>query len=216
MNDAIAPPDVVMLLGTNCPHCPAVLAALAELLKGGVIARLEAINITLHPEMAAQYHVRSVPWVRIGEFEFSGAQSKAELERWAGNAGLVRGMAEYFAAQLKAGDLNAVLRVIQRNARHFDALLLLLQDPATEMHVLLGVGAVFEQFSGNAILSEHLDALGALTRHADARVRADACHYLSLTQQARAETYIKPLLADTDPQVRDIAQESLAALGAAR
>lgn len=212
MNDEVTAPDVLMLLSSGCGYCPGVLASLGEMLKEGVIGRLDAVNIATHPEIAQRYGVRSVPWVLIGEYEFSGARSKAELTRWAQRAGTVRGMAEYFTELLKGGNLESVVRVALRDAAHVDALLLLLQDTTTELHVSLGIGAVFEQLGDGPALRERLDALGALTRHSDARVRADVCHYLSLTKDPRALPYVEPLLSDADPQVREIAQESRDAL----
>jgi HEAT repeat protein len=57
-----------------------------------------------------------------------------------------------------------------------------------------------------------VDGLGALTRHADARVRADACHLLSLTQAGEAGTWLQACLQDADAEVREIAAESLQTL----
>ncbi|MFA5082687.1 MAG: HEAT repeat domain-containing protein, partial [Hydrogenophilaceae bacterium] len=54
---------------------------------------------------------------------------------------------------------------------------------------------------------------GELTVHGDARVRADACHYLSLTRSAEARAYLTHCLQDEDDVVREIATESLLALG---
>ena len=34
-------PDALLLLSTHCPHCPAVLAALADLVKQGAIGRTD-------------------------------------------------------------------------------------------------------------------------------------------------------------------------------
>ena len=43
----------------------------------------------------------------------------------------------------------------------------------------------------------------------DARIRGDACHYLSLTKDASYVPDIKKLLADESEEVREIAQDSL-------
>ena len=50
-----------MLLGTHCPYCPTVLKGLGELVKSGVVGKLEAVNIELHPDIARALGVRSVP-----------------------------------------------------------------------------------------------------------------------------------------------------------
>ena len=77
-------PEAVLLLSTQCPHCPTVLQGLSELVKQGVISRLEVVNINVRPEIAERHGIRSVPWVKIGDFELEGLHSPAELRRWAG------------------------------------------------------------------------------------------------------------------------------------
>ena len=54
--------------------------------------------------------------------------------------------------------------------------------------------------------------LGELSAHADARVRADASHYLGLSGTAAARDWLEARLHDDDADVREIAAESLAAL----
>jgi hypothetical protein len=76
-------PDALLLISTHCPHCPAMLAALADLVKQGTIGRLEAVNLEQCPEIGQALGVRSVPWLRIGRIELTGVHSKAELAEWA-------------------------------------------------------------------------------------------------------------------------------------
>lgn len=208
----LSTPDVLMLLTSSCPHCPAVLVTLSNLVKRGVIGRLEIVNIGTHPDVAEQHGVRSVPWVRIGEFELSGVRSPAELERWAQRAGSVQGRADYLSEMLKNGLLPQANAVVDAHEAYVDALLWLLADTQTDMHVQVGIGAIFEHLQNSDVLRRHIEALGALTRHTDARVRADACHYLSFSGDVRALQFIEPLLNDADDQVRDIARESVESL----
>jgi HEAT repeat protein len=79
--------------------------------------------------------------------------------------------------------------------------------------VKLGVGVVFEEFAGQPALRQLVADLGELTRHEDARVRADASHLLSLTQTAEAQPWLLDRLQDENAEVREIAAESLQALG---
>ncbi len=216
MSDALTAPDVLMLLAPGCAHCPGVLTALSELLKRGIIGRLEIVNIERHPEIAQEYNVRSVPWLRVGEFTLGGARSSAELERWAQRAGSAQGRADYLAELLKNGMLTQALTEVDANKTYMAALLLLLADPQTDMHVRVGISAIFEHLQGAPVLRSQVDALGALTQHADPRVRADVCYFLSLTGDASAARYIEPLLKDHDMQVREVANESVDALQGCR
>ena len=72
-------PQALMLLGTHCPHCPSVLNSLSELVKQGVISRLEVVNLEQRPELGRELGVRSVPWVRIGQFELPGLHTSGRV-----------------------------------------------------------------------------------------------------------------------------------------
>lgn len=205
-------PDALLLMTSSCPHCPTVLQSLSALLKAGKIAHLEATNLSLRPEVAATYGVRTVPWVRIGPFELEGLRSQGELQRWAEISGTMEGMAEYFSELLKSGASNKVLSLLAADAARFDALLHLLARTDTELHVRLGIGAVMEDLQGSALLQGGVASLAALTRHPDARIRSDACHYLSLTRSPDALPAVRALLDDAAAEVRDTARDSLATL----
>lgn len=206
-------PDALLFLSSQCPHCPVVLAALSDLLKRGLIGRLEAVNLERHPEAAQALNVRSVPWLRIGPFELTGARTAAELETWAQRAASAEGMSDAFHDLLKQGGLAQVLALIEADPSRMKALLPIVANPEASLNVKLGVGVVFEEYAGRAELQAVAAELGALTRHADARVRADACHLLSLTQSEEAVPWLQDCLMDADADVREIAAESLLVLG---
>lgn len=204
-------PDALLLLSSQCPFCPTVLQALGELVKSGHIGRLEVVNIEQRPEIAKALGVRTVPWTRVGPFELDGLRSHAELKLWAERAGSPEGLKAYLIELFTTGGLKKVLELVQRDPAYLDALVLIVEDLESELHARVGVGAVMEELAGQPLLKRLIEPLGRLTRHDDASVRADACHYLSLTRNAQALGYIRPLLDDPDAAVREVAQESLAA-----
>ena len=102
--------------------------------------------------------------------------------------------------------------MIENNAGIMHALIGLVSDADAKINARLGAGAIMEEYEGKQQLKALVPGLGELTRHHDARVRSDACHYLSLTHDASARKYIEPLLNDEHEDVREVAQESLAAL----
>ena len=205
-------PDAMIVVGTHCPHCPVVLAALAEMLKAGTIGRLEAVNLEARPEVAEALGVRSVPWIRIGGFVLTGAHRRPELEAWAEKAGSVEGQADYLAEMLASGQLDEATRFVEQAPDSMAALLRLLADPAQKINVKAGLGAIFESLEGTPQLAAAVDALGELTRSPSVEVRADACHYLGLTGAPEARPPLERCLRDEDPEVREIAGESLARL----
>lgn len=202
-------PDALLLLSTHCPHCPAVLAALADLVKQGTLGRLEAVNLEQHPEVGQTLGVRSVPWVRIGRIELAGVHTKTELAEWAAKADSDTGMADYFHLLLKQGQLPRAQAMIEAEPALLAAVLPIVGNVDASLNVRLGAGVLLETFAGSDTLRTLLPHLGALSQHADARVRADACHYLGLTGEAAARPWLDARITDDDADVREIAAESL-------
>lgn len=202
-------PDAFMLLGTHCPFCAAVVAQLGDMVKRGVIGRLEIVNLESRPDIARELGVRSVPWVRIGLFELAGNRSAAELESWARKAGSMAGTADYFAERIGQGRADAVAAHLRRQPADFAALAHLLADAQLKINVRVGLGAVIEELAGSALLHTQVNALGDLTSHKDTRIRADAAHYLALTEAPAAIPWLRACLDDEDADVREIAREGL-------
>jgi glutaredoxin len=207
--DTNTPPDALMLMGTHCPYCPTVLKALKALLVSGHIRKLEYHNIEEHPELAQELGVRTVPWVRIGSFELEGLRSEQELREWAEKAGSDTGLSNWLGDMLSSGNISKPLERIKSEPQAMDALLELFTDPDTELNTRIGISAIMEDLKGTDTLGSIIERLGELTQHEDARVRGDACHYLSLSGNPEANVFIKPLLSDKDDNVREIARESL-------
>jgi len=203
------PPDALLLLGTRCPHCPSVLNALAAMVKAGVIGTLRAVNIEQRPDIAQELGVRSVPWVRIGPFELEGLHSEKELRDWAAKAGTTAGLGAWLDELLATGKINRALALVESEAGALDALLQLFADPETQLNTRIGISAIMEDLAGTERLRELVDRLGELTRHDEARIRGDACHYLELTGDPAAAAYLMPCMKDPDAEVREVAQEAL-------
>lgn len=189
-----------------------MLAGLSALLKRAVIGRLEAVNIEVDPEAAASLGVRSVPWVRIGPFELTGALSTGELETWARRATAADGMADAFHDLLKTGGAAQVLRLVRDDPARLADLLPIVANPEASLNVRLGAGMAFEEFTASPALRALVPRLCELARHDDARVRADAAHILGMSREASARPCLEALEHDADPDVREIAAESLVGL----
>lgn len=204
-----AAPDALLLLSGSCPHCPALLAALADLLKRGLIGRLEAVHLEKRQEFGAQLGVRSVPWLRLGPFELAGARTPGELETWTRRATTTEGMADAFHDLLKEGGLAQVIRLTQESPARLADLLPILANPEASMNVRIGAGAVLEEYSGTETLAALVPDLCRLAGHEDARVRADACHTLGLSRAEMARPCLESRLHDASAEVREIAADSL-------
>lgn len=205
-------PDALMLLTTHCAHCPSVLSSLAELMKQGVLAKLEVINLEQRPEVARQLGVHSVPWVRIGPFELTGQRSLAEFRQWAQTSATHQGVRDYIETMLAEGEVERVLTMIAKDAGVMARVIELLDFADEKLNVRLGIGVIMEEYEGRSLLQEYIPQLGKLTQHADPRVRGDACHYLALTHSSNAREFVRKLLHDESADVREVAEESLPTL----
>ncbi len=202
-------PDAQLLMAPDCSHCPVVLDGLSILIKKGKLRRIDIVNLPEHPEIAQALGVRSVPWTRIGPFELEGVQTPAELEKWADKAAKGEGDAEYFEHLLESQQLAKATGFIERSPDSISALVSLIGSLETPMGIRIGAGAILEELSNKGKMTLAIDPLIELTDAADAQIRADACHYLSLSGESSVIPIIQSLLQDDDPEVRTIARESL-------
>ncbi|MHB1099470.1 MAG: thioredoxin family protein [Burkholderiales bacterium] len=207
------PPDALLFITPGCPHCAAVLEGLGELVKQMLIGKMTVVNVAAHPEQAAEYGVRSAPWLRLGPFTLVGAQTPAELRLWAGWANGAEGTAHYVEHLLMQGGYRQALEFIDADTDRLEPLLAIVADPEARLEVRLGVSALLEAHAGTPELQRLLPQLAELSRHADHRVRADACHLLGLAGSAAALADVEICLDDAHPEVREIAGEAMAALG---
>lgn len=205
-------PDALLLISTHCPHCPAMLSSLADLVKQGAVGRFEAVNLEQHPEVGQALGVRSVPWLRIGRIELAGVHSKVELAEWAAKADSEAGMADWFHLLLKEGQLPRAQAAIEADPALLAAVLPIVGNVDASLNVRLGAGVLLENLAGTDTLRALLPRLGELSQHADARVRADACHYLGLAGDTAAKPWLDARTKDEDADVREIAAESLQAI----
>ncbi|WP_455211993.1 thioredoxin family protein [Kaarinaea lacus] len=203
------PPEALLLIGPGCPHCGALLEVLSKLVKSGAIAQMIVVNVAQRPEQARKLGVRSVPWLRLGEFELEGVHSEGEIQQWLERLGSIKGKSIYLNDLLMSGKLEKVIQMAKSNSDTLRALLLLSADSNLSMKVQLGISAVFEELQGSDNLQSVVDDIGVLAENRSAKVRADAAHFLSLTKNERAIPYLQKLANDENAEVKEIAEEAL-------
>lgn len=168
----------------------------------------ELVDISRQPEVAEKYGVREVPWLRMGEYEFSGSHTAGELEPWLPGS-KTASLPAYFAHLLKSGNLLKVIDRVRREPECLPALITLMAEPESPIAVQLGIGAVMESLQGSEILVRQTELLAGLTTSKAPGIRADACHYLGLTASRNALSALQACLEDENSDVREIAAESI-------
>lgn len=206
------PPDALLFTAPGCAHCQIVLQGLNELAKQSLVGKLTVLDATEHPEQVEEYGVRATPWLRLGPFTLTGSHSPAELRRWAEWANGEEGIAHYVEHLLKQGSYKQAVAFIEADTQRLKPLLAIIANPRAKIGVRLGVSALLEAHANTTVLRKLLPQLADLTRHADHRVRADACHLLGLTGSADARTHVETCLKDAHEEVREIARDAMSEL----
>ena len=201
--------SVLMLMGKQCAYCGPMMQILTELMKAGELAELRIVNIEENPELARQLGVRSVPWLQIGPFELQGARSRQEMSLWLERASNFGGMTEYLDEMLAEGNIGYANKLIKRYPQALENVIALMADPQAKINVRLGVGVIIEEMAESVEFKVVVPLLIDYLSSKDARIRGDACHYLSLTRDASHIPLIEQLLSDESEEVREIAQDSL-------
>lgn len=202
-------PQALLFTAPGCPHCPGIKAALEKLHAEGVVGELEVVSIAEDQARAAEYGVRSVPWLKLGEFVLTGAQTPQQLRQWAEKAAGSSDMEGYLEHQLANGELAEVEALLEKEPQHLETLLALLEKSEQKIQVRLGVSAVIEGMEGSEALQQLLPQLLTMSEHSDHQLRSDACHFLGLSHSREAETALRRRLEDDSEEVREIAAESL-------
>lgn len=201
-------PRALLFTAPGCPHCPGVKAALEKLHKEGVISSLETVSITDAPDRAEELGIRSVPWLQLGEFTLTGAQTPQQLRQWAERAASGE-MRDYLRDLLANGELAAAEALLSHAPQHLPALLSLLEDADAPIQVRMGVSAIIEGLEGTPALQQLLPALIELSRNRDHRLRSDACYFLGLSHSPDALPTLQAKQDDDNKEVREIAVEAI-------
>lgn len=202
-------PGVLMFMGPGCSYCGPMIHSLTELMKAGQLADLRIVDVEKKPELAALHGVRSVPWLQIGPFELHGSRSRQELALWLQRASHFEGIGDYIEEVLAEGRIEAVKKLLKSQPDALASVIELMANPEAKINVRLGVGVIIEEMAESEDFKTAVPRLLEYLSSEDARVRGDACHYLSLTKDPGHIPLIEELLSDDSEEVRDIAQDSL-------
>lgn len=207
-----APVKATLLVAPGCPHCPKMKQILKQLYSDGKLASLEIIDISVELEKAEQLGVRSVPWLKLNTLELQGLHSETEIKDWIEQAAKETGRQQLFDSLLEVGQISQVESMIRRTPEALSDLLVLFADPQRQINVRIGASAVLESLQGSGLLEKAVDEIIRYTQSAEVSTRIDACHVLSFVQHPASVAALRKALKDSEPDVREVAEESLAEL----
>jgi len=201
--------SALLLSSNNCPHCHALKRSLDSLLKKEKLSMLEVINIEEQPERAKEYNIRSVPWLKLGLFEFNEGLTESELANWITWADSNDANSRYIEYLLLNGKLSLAIDWLEKTNVSLNEVLILIANFEVKINVRIGVGAIFEHFEGSHKLIAIIPSIKNLMDGGNAELRADLCHFLLLSRDKSVCDCLKKRLNDEDGNVREIAQESI-------
>ncbi len=201
--------DVQLLVSPGCTACPVVMQAFERLLKEGKISSVHCFNLLDYPEKSAEFNTRSVPWMRIGEFEFTGLHSYQELENWVQAARAPDGRQKYLIHLLENRQLDKAAELAEADPAWLAAAMGIGADPSTPMAARIGASAVIEQFADSDTLRQQVPLLLERSYAKDSQTRADIAFFLGLSNDVAANQRLRELQQDENKEVREIASEAL-------
>lgn len=219
--------NIDLFISTQCPHCAHALELLTKAIKQGTISELKIINIsTLDNPEQHNYehysHIRSVPFIQVGDYEFTGELKKPELDTWI-KAHQDGNFTEfYFSKKLMDGNINTLENFIKRKPAYWMELVKLVQDAETKMQVRIGITAIFESSSSDiAKITQCDDVVASLMQASKTEnhaIRVDLIYILSLIftalkNQQRSNSKLNDFMAlalnDSSDEIKEIAEDVL-------
>lgn len=201
--------EALLLIAPGCAHCPSVMANLSTLIKEGNLARLEIVNIQQYPDIASSYNVRSVPWLKLGDYVLAGSYSLDELRHWAQLAHSEEGLQQYIEQQLADGKLDSMLQQVKQYPHWLKSIINLLKSDDTAIQVRLAIDSIMESMTGSEALHSQVDELGQLAQTIHPSRLADIIYYLGLTNNDKAIPYIENYLHHENPDVVEACNEAI-------
>lgn len=203
------PPFALLLTSSHCPHCHVMKTLLEPFYSGSCTNNLKIVNIEQEPDIAQSHQVRSVPWLKIGMFEFDGVLDREDLSHWLSAPAQENNVSRYLEYLLLNGKLIKAIAWLNKYRVGLDSVLSLLAKDDIKLNVRIGIGAILEEYEGQPELIDLVPELGKLVSHHNPTIRADVCHYLMLSHSEPALAMITMLLDDENAQVRANAHDSI-------
>jgi alkyl hydroperoxide reductase subunit AhpF len=206
----MAPGKVEVLVAPTCPNCPRVVAACGEVAVEHPEIQLVIIDAQYLTELAGS--CRSVPMAIIeGTHTVVGMLTAAELRQLLEQRGEPGFELKALASMIENGRVKEAVPLLVAQQGH-EALAALLQGGTMQqrMGLMLAVEMALEQDPHG--LDGAVPHLLPLLEADDATVRGDTADLLGQIGAPGARKALKGLLQDENPDVREMAAESLAML----
>jgi hypothetical protein len=206
------PVDLRVFIAAACSHCPQAVRAALQLAMVSERVMVTVIDAQFFEELAGRYRVKSVPMTIIdGQDSFVGVISAPELARRVVSRDGAEGQARALGAMIEAGRFEDAADLLVAGSG-LDWFLRAWEASTTQVRVSLLL--TVEQALGRnpASLDGLVTGLLPLLSSPDAALRGDTADLLGQIGHLDAAGPLKALLTDPNPDVAEIAEESIDAI----
>jgi len=213
--------DVNLYISTQCPHCAQALELLTKAVKQGNISSLNITNLNKVSAPEDYAHIRSVPFIQIQNFDFTGSITSAEIKEWEVAQKEGAFAKYYFSSLLNNGKISNTELFVKRNPDYLLVLVELAQDEQTKMQVRIGINAIFESLDAE-LLNESLsnkiiNSLIEASKTKNHAIRVDLIYlsslmYLVVKDNLSNETlkiFLQSLINDDSEEIKEIINDVL-------
>jgi len=213
--------DVNLYISTQCPHCAQALELLTKAVKQGNISSLNITNLNKVSTPENYAHIRSVPFIQIQNFDFTGSITSAEIKEWEVAQKEGAFAKYYFSTLLNNGKISNTELFVKRNPDYLLVLVELAQNEQTKMQVRIGINAIFESLDAE-LLNESLsnkiiNSLIEASKTKNHAIRVDLIYlsslmYLAVKENKSNETlkiFLQSLINDDSEEIQEIINDVL-------
>lgn len=214
--------NVNLFISAQCPHCASTLELLTKAVKQGTISCLNITNLSAIVDIEKYSHIRSVPFIQLQDFDFTGNITLTDIESWS-EAHKNNSLTNYYLTRLfMEGDLGKAELLIKQKPAYLSELVRMAEDDKTKMQIRIGITAVFETLNTEQIqpvqLEQIINMLITACNTKNKAVRTDLVYlasllYASLKKQQQQNTtltgFIESLRHDSSDEIQEIIEDVL-------
>lgn len=209
VKDLKSPVDLLILVAPVCPHCPQAVRLGLSLAVRQPLIRLTVVDALQFGDIASQYKVKSTPTTIVNNgLTLIGTITEQDLVKGIIESAAGSSLTAVIDSMIKSGRAEDAGKLIcERDASRAVLPIYLSKEFSTRMGALV---AIEEALSVNPrILDPIVEDLVALLSQEDVALRGDTAELLGKIGNPSAEPALRKAAADSDPDVREAAEEAL-------
>lgn len=204
-----SPVDLLILVAPVCPHCPQAVRLGLSLAVRQPLIKLTVVDAVQFGDIASQYKVKSTPTTIVnGGLTLIGTIAEHDLIKGIIESAEGSSLTAVIDSMIKSGRAEDAGKLIcERDASRAVLPIYLSKEFSTRMGALV---AIEEALSVNPrILDPIVGDLVALLSQDDVALRGDTAELLGKIGNPSAEPALRKAAQDSDPDVREAAEEAL-------